>query len=119
MYMPAYADTNFLKAERRLPRFYWTGDTGMNCLKEAIATTRRTAYAHHIQRLMVTGKFALLAGVAPAELEEWYLIVYADAFEWVELPNTHGMVLHADGGLLIEAVCRLRSVHQPYVGLLR
>jgi deoxyribodipyrimidine photolyase-related protein len=100
MQMPAYAKTNFLKASRPLPEFYWTGETEMKCLREAIEATRRNAYAHHIQRLMITGNFALLAGLAPAQVEEWYLIVYADAFEWVELPNTHGMALHADGGLL-------------------
>lgn len=72
----------------------------MNCLATVIADTRRNAYAHHIQRLMITGNFALLVGVRPAELEEWYLAVFADAFDWVELPNTHGMVLFADGGLL-------------------
>lgn len=98
--MPAYRETNYFQADRPLPSFYWTGDTDMRCLKEAIETTRRHAYAHHIQRLMVTGNFALLAGIAPQEVEEWYLIVYADAYEWVELPNTHGMALHADGGVL-------------------
>jgi deoxyribodipyrimidine photolyase-related protein len=98
--MPAYAESNFLEARRPLPEFYWTAKTDMNCLAECIQATRRNAYAHHIQRLMITGNFALLAGIAPAEVEEWYLIVYADAFEWVELPNTHGMVLYADGGLL-------------------
>jgi deoxyribodipyrimidine photolyase-related protein len=98
--MPDYAATNHLGATRPLPAFYWTGETEMNCLKECIAATRRHAYAHHIQRLMVTGNFALLAGVAPAEIEEWYLVVYADAYDWVELPNVHGMVMHADGGLL-------------------
>jgi deoxyribodipyrimidine photolyase-related protein len=100
MQMPAYADTNFLNANRALPSLYWTGETDMKCLRECIAATRRNAYAHHIQRLMITGNFALLIGVAPAQVEEWYLIVYADAFEWVELPNTHGMALYADGGLL-------------------
>jgi deoxyribodipyrimidine photolyase-related protein len=98
--MPEYAKTNFLDATRPLPGFYWTGDTAMQCLREAIDATRRNAYAHHIQRLMITGNFALLAGIAPAEVEAWYLSVYADAFEWVELPNTHGMALFADGGLL-------------------
>ena len=100
MKMPDYAQTNFLNAKRPLPDFYWTGETDMKCLQEVIEATRRTAYAHHIQRLMITGNFALLIGVAPAQVEEWYLSVYADAFEWVEMPNTHGMALHADGGLL-------------------
>lgn len=100
MKMPDYAQTNFLNAKRPLPDFYWTGETDMKCLREVIEATRRHAYAHHIQRLMITGNFALLTGVAPAQVEEWYLSVYADAFEWVELPNTHGMALHADGGVL-------------------
>ncbi len=98
--MPAYAQTNALEADRPLPWFYWSGETDMNCLANAIADTSRNAYAHHIQRLMVTGNFALLAGIRPAEIEAWYLAVYADAFEWVELPNTHGMAIFADGGLL-------------------
>jgi deoxyribodipyrimidine photolyase-related protein len=98
--MPGYTQTNFLNAARPLPDFYWTGETDMNCLRQVIEATRRHAYAHHIQRLMITGNFALLTGVAPAQVEEWYLSVYADAFEWVELPNTHGMALHADGGVL-------------------
>ena len=98
--MPGYAETNALAAERRLPWFYWSGETQMHCLAEAIRSTMENAYAHHIQRLMVTGNFALIAGLAPAEVEEWYLVVYADAYEWVELPNTHGMILFADGGLL-------------------
>jgi len=98
--MPAYSQSNHLNATRDLPEFYWTGETPMHCMAECIGTTRRHAYAHHIQRLMVTGNFALLAGVAPAQIEAWYLAVYADAFEWVELPNVHGMVMHADGGRL-------------------
>jgi deoxyribodipyrimidine photolyase-related protein len=98
--MPGYADSNFLEASRPLPDFYWTGATDMNCIRQCILQTRDEAYAHHIQRLMVTGNFALLAGIAPAAVEEWYLSVYADAFEWVELPNTHGMALFADGGIL-------------------
>ena len=98
--MPGYAQTNALNALRPLPDFYWTGETEMNCMAQAIGQTRREAYAHHIQRLMVTGNFALLAGLDPKEVSEWYLAVYADAYEWVELPNTHGMALFADGGLL-------------------
>ncbi|MDP5306591.1 cryptochrome/photolyase family protein [Paracoccus spongiarum] len=98
--MPDYARSNHLNATRDLPTFYWTGDTTMRCMAQCIATTRRHAYAHHIQRLMVTGNFALLAGIAPPQIEEWYLAVYADAFDWVELPNVHGMVMHADGGRL-------------------
>jgi deoxyribodipyrimidine photolyase-related protein len=98
--MPEYAATNWLNADRPLPRFFWSGETRLNCLKQTITDTKRNAYAHHIQRLMVTGNFALLAGLQPREVEAWYLIVYADAFEWVELPNTHGMVLYADGGVV-------------------
>ncbi len=98
--MPSYAESNFLGANRPLPEFFWTAKTDLRCLRETIEATRRNAYAHHIQRLMITGNFALLAGLAPAEVEAWYLVVYADAFEWVELPNTHGMALHADGGVL-------------------
>jgi len=98
--MPDYAGTNALRATRDLPWFYWSGETRMNCVSQCVADTRAHAYAHHIQRLMVLGNFALLAGLAPAKVEEWYLIVFADAYEWVELPNVHGMVLWADGGLL-------------------
>jgi len=105
--MPAYAGKNALDAQRPLPSFYWSGETDMNCLRQAIADTRRHAYSHHIQRLMVTGNFALLAGVRPQEVCEWYLAVYADAFEWVELPNTLGMSQFADGGLLAS---------KPYAG---
>ena len=98
--MPDYPASNTLGATRPLPWFYWSGVTGMNCLAESIRSTAEHAWAHHIQRLMVTGNFALIAGIRPAELEEWYLVVYADAYEWVELPNVHGMILYADGGLL-------------------
>jgi len=98
--MPAYAETNALDAHRPLPWLYWGGETKMNCLQEVIGQTRQHAYSHHIQRLMVTGNFALLAGIDPKQVEEWYLAVYADAFEWVELPNTHGMALFADGGIM-------------------
>ena len=98
--MPAYVENNFLGHERPLPDFYWTGDTDMTCLRACIEQTRDEAYAHHIQRLMVTGNFAMLAGVDPKAVHEWYLAVYADAYEWVELPNTLGMSQFADGGLL-------------------
>jgi deoxyribodipyrimidine photolyase-related protein len=98
--MPDYADTNALEATRPLPWFYWSGETRMNCVAQVVAETRAHAYAHHIQRLMVTGNFALLAGLDPKAVEKWYLSVYADAFDWVELPNTHGMSLFADGGVL-------------------
>ena len=98
--MPDYAATNALQAKRNLPAFYWTAQTPMACLRETIENTRDNAYAHHIQRLMITGNFALLAGIEPRQIEQWYLAVYADAYEWVELPNVHGMVMFADGGLL-------------------
>ena len=100
LHMPEYRNSNYLDAKRPLPDFFWTAKTDMNCLRQTIETTRRHAYAHHIQRLMITGNFALLASLAPDEVEAWYLLVYADAFEWVELPNTHGMALFADGGVL-------------------
>ena len=100
MKMPDYGHVNALNAKRPLPDFYWTGDTKMNCVAQVVKQTRQEAYAHHIQRLMITGNFALLAGLNPQAVHNWYLSVYADAFEWVELPNTIGMALHADGGLL-------------------
>ena len=100
LYMPEYEDSNYLEAKRTLPDFYWTADTQMNCLHQSITATRDFAYAHHIQRLMVTGNYALLTGIDPKEIEAWYLAVYIDAFDWVELPNTHGMAIFADGGLL-------------------
>ncbi len=96
--MPDYADSNALQATRALPAFYWTGDIDMRCMSAAIGDTATHAYSHHIQRLMVTGNFALLAGIAPREIERWYLAVYADAYEWVEMPNTLGMAVFADGG---------------------
>lgn len=98
--MPGYARLNFFNAQRRLPKFYWDARTEMNCLRQCVVNTRDNAYAHHIQRLMVLGNFALLAGINPDEVNEWYLLVYADAFEWVELPNVSGMILFADGGYL-------------------
>lgn len=98
--MPSYAEHNFFDAQRPLPEFYWSAETKMNCLRQCVTETKANAYAHHIQRLMVLGNFALLAGISPAEVNEWFLIVYADAFEWVELPNVTGMILFADGGYL-------------------
>lgn len=98
--MPDYVDQNYLGHTRDLPEFYWTAETKMACVKDAVTQTKEHAYAHHIQRLMVTGNFALLAGVHPKQVHEWYLAVYSDAFEWVELPNTLGMSQFADGGLL-------------------
>ena len=98
--MPEYAEQNALEAHRPLPAFFWTADTKMNCLKQCVSETRDHAYAHHIQRLMVLGNFALLAGLSPKEVNEWFMIVYADAYEWVELPNVSGMALSADGGVL-------------------
>jgi len=98
--MPDYAQGNAFGNTRSLPEFYWTGETQMNCMRQAISQSLKHAYAHHIQRLMVTGNFALLAGIAPSEICEWYLAIYMDAFDWVELPNTLGMVMHADGGYL-------------------
>lgn len=98
--MPGLAQTKALDAARPLPEFYWTGETPMRCLSECVRTTRDNAYAHHIQRLMVLGNFALLTGIDPGHVSDWFLAVYADAFEWVELPNVAGMVLHADKGRL-------------------
>ncbi|MZR64292.1 cryptochrome/photolyase family protein [Alcanivorax sp. DP30] len=98
--MPDYAQENRLGNTRKLPAYYWTGETKMHCMAECFRNTLDHAYAHHIQRLMVTGNFALLLGVLPEAICQWYLKVYADAFDWVELPNTLGMVMHADGGYL-------------------
>ncbi len=100
MKMPDYESENFLDAKRKLPEFFWSGNTQMNCLRQCITETKENAYAHHIQRLMITGNFSLIAGLSPEEVNEWYLIVYADAYQWVELPNVTGMILFADGGLL-------------------
>jgi len=97
---PAYVERNFLDHHRPLPGFYWTGETDMHCLREAIGQTLATAHAHHIQRLMVAGNFALLIGADPAAVHVWYLEIYIDAYEWVELPNTLGMSQYGDGGLL-------------------
>lgn len=99
-HMPDYLELNYLKADQQLPDFYWTAETEMRCLQQVIGQTLQTGYAHHIQRLMVTGLFALLLGVRPRLVHEWYLSVYVDAVEWVELPNTLGMSQFADGGIL-------------------
>ncbi|MEJ3624814.1 cryptochrome/photolyase family protein [Vibrio vulnificus] len=98
--MPHYAALNALQAKRTLPSYFWTGETNMACMRAAISQSLTFAYAHHIQRLMVTGNFALLAGCDPDEVEQWYLGIYIDAIEWVEMPNTRGMALHADGGIV-------------------
>lgn len=98
--MPKYTEENFFAADGALPDFYWSGQTKMNCLRQCVLETKQNAYAHHIQRLMVLGNFALLAGISPQQVNEWFLIVYADAYEWVELPNVSGMILFADGGYL-------------------
>jgi len=100
LYMPEYLERNSLGADLPLPDFYWTGETDMNCLHQAVSQTREYGYAHHIQRLMVTGLFALLLGVSPKEVHQWYLAVYVDAVEWVELPNTLGMSQFADDGIM-------------------
>ena len=99
-FMPDYADQNALNATKPLPAFFWDGKTKMRCLSQSIGQTITYAYAHHIQRLMVIGNFSLLAGLSPKEVNEWFLIVYSDAFEWVEMPNVSGMVLFADDGIV-------------------
>ena len=97
---PDYVRSNALSADRKLPWFYWSGETDMACVADVVAMTREHAYAHHIQRLMVTGNLAMLLGVHPDEVNDWYMVVYADAYEWVEAPNTHGMATFADGGIM-------------------
>ena len=98
--MPNYHQLNALKAEQALPSWFWTADTKMNCLHHAIRQSLDYAYAHHIQRLMVTGNFCMIAGIDPDEVDAWYLGIYVDALEWVELPNTRGMSQFADGGIV-------------------
>jgi deoxyribodipyrimidine photolyase-related protein len=98
--MPGYASLNFFEHQAKLPSWFWTGKTRMNCLKDAIHQSLQTAYAHHIQRLMITGNFALLAGVDPDQLDGWYLGIYIDALDWVEITNTRGMSQFADGGIV-------------------
>ena len=104
--MPGLAEANHFGHTRPLPQWYWTGETRMQCMREAIGQTLRLGYAHHIQRLMVTGQFALLAGIDPKAVAQWYLGMYVDAVEWVELPNVAGMALYANGG---------RFTSKPYV----
>jgi len=99
-HMPGYESLNYLDHKGSLPDYYWTADTRMNCMRAAITQSLKHAYAHHIQRLMVTGNFALLAGVDPNEVDGWYLGVYMDAVQWVEIVNTRGMSQFADGGIV-------------------
>lgn len=98
--MPEYKELNALDARKPLPKFYWGEKTHMMCISEAVSHTKIHAYSHHIQRLMVTGNFALLAGLDVKQVQEWYLAVYSDAYEWVEMPNTLGMALFGDGGIV-------------------
>ena len=98
--MPGYLERNALGANENLPAWYWSGATDMACLRDALAQTLTHGYANHIQRLMVTGLFALMLGVDPKQVHAWYLAVYVDAVEWVELPNTLGMSQYADGGVM-------------------
>ncbi|MCH7404595.1 cryptochrome/photolyase family protein [Belliella aquatica] len=98
--MPEFKTMNFFNHDRKLPDYFWTGETKMSCVKHAVDQSLESAYAHHIQRLMVTGNFALLAGISPDELDEWYLGIYIDAIEWVEITNTRGMSQFADGGIV-------------------
>ena len=99
-YMPAYATQNYFTHTQPLPQYYWTGDTRMRCMQHAITQSLTQAYAHHIQRLMVTGNFALLAGIHPDAVDAWYLGIYIDALQWVEITNTRGMSQFADGGIV-------------------
>ncbi len=98
--MPAYESLNFFNHKKNLPEWYWTGETRLHCLSHAIRQSLQYAYAHHIQRLMVTGNFALLAGIDPDQLDEWYLGIYIDAIQWAEITNTRGMSQFADGGMV-------------------
>ncbi|MGO4818552.1 cryptochrome/photolyase family protein [Flavobacterium sp. W22_SRS_FP1] len=98
--MPEYASLNYFNNQEKLPEWFWTGETKMNCVKDAIKQSLDYGYAHHIQRLMITGNFALLAGVNPDEIDAWYLGIYIDAIEWVQITNTRGMSQFADGGIV-------------------
>lgn len=99
MKMPEFEKLNYFNHQAKLPKWYWTGKTNMNCLKHSISQSLRFAYAHHIQRLMITGNFALLAGIHPDDVDFWYLGIYIDAIQWVEITNTRGMSQYADGGI--------------------
>lgn len=99
-HMPSYKGLNFFGAKRPLPHYFWDGDTKMRCVKHAVDQSLEEAYAHHIQRLMITGNFTILAGIDPDEVDAWYLGIYADALDWVQLPNTRGMSQFADGGIV-------------------
>jgi deoxyribodipyrimidine photolyase-related protein len=98
--MPDYESLNYFDHNRKLPDWFWTGETKMNCLKHSIGQSLDYAYAHHIQRLMVTGNFTLLTGIHPDQVDEWYLGIYIDAIQWVEITNTRGMSQYADGGIV-------------------
>ena len=98
--MPHYKELNFFNNTNKLPSFFWDGNTKMHCIADVVDTTKKNAYAHHIQRLMVTGNFAMLSGISPNDICDWYLSVYIDAYEWVELPNTLGMATFSDGGVV-------------------
>ncbi|WP_371372475.1 cryptochrome/photolyase family protein [Thalassotalea aquiviva] len=98
--MPAYAKKNYFKANNSLPEFFWHGKTNMHCVQQAITQSLDYAYSHHIQRLMITGNFSLLTAIDPKQVDAWYLGIYVDAIEWVEMPNTRGMALFADGGIV-------------------
>jgi deoxyribodipyrimidine photolyase-related protein len=104
--MPGMREANFFEHKRKLPAWYWTGDTHMNCMRDTVGQTLKYGYAHHIQRLMVTGIFGLMAEIEPTEIEDWYLAVYIDAVDWVELPNVAGMAIYANGG---------RFTSKPYI----
>ncbi|WP_194435667.1 cryptochrome/photolyase family protein [Vibrio fluminensis] len=98
--MPHYKTINALNAKRKLPSYFWTGDTQLNCVRQAVKQSLKYAYAHHIQRLMITGNFCLITEIDPDQVDAWYLGIYIDAIEWVEMPNTRGMALFADGGVV-------------------
>jgi deoxyribodipyrimidine photolyase-related protein len=98
--MPDYARKNQLQAKNKLPEYFWHGSTKMNCLSHSLSQSLTTAYAHHIQRLMVIGNFCMLTGINPDDVDNWYLGVYIDAIEWVEMPNTRGMSQFADDGII-------------------